>query len=287
MELRAFLCLAIDENAIVSASDSSVYGNQNAEDSGMVFHSDLDNTLIYSYKHEIGIHKKCVEIYQNREISYMTDVSITLLNQLRQKALFVPTTTRTVEQYQRIRLGEQPPEYALACNGGVLLVHGEKDMNWYEESRELLADCQTELRDAQKLLWTDENVNFEVRNIEELFVFTKSARPRQTIWRLQNYLAGSPLEVFSNGVKIYAVPKKLSKGEAVRRFRQKVQAGSVVAAGDSRFDISMLEEADLALAEYGLMGENIQGEHVVYLGEHGIFSDEALKYILSEGKDRC
>lgn len=247
----------------------------------MVFHSDLDNTLIYSYKHEIGLHKKCVEIYQNREISYMTDRSAALLKQVQKKALFVPTTTRTVEQYQRIRLGEQPPEYALVCNGGILLVQGKRDSDWYARSMELLADCREELKDAQRALETDGNVDFEVRNIEELFVFTKSSRPKQTICRLQNHLRGSRLEIFSNGAKVYAVPKKLSKGEAVRRFRQKIQAGTVAAAGDSRFDISMLEEADLALAEHGLIGERIRGEHVVYLGEDGIFSDEILKYILS------
>ena len=229
----------------------------------MVFHSDLDHTLIYSYKYDIGLHKRCVEIYQNREISYMTELSAELLNQVRKQVLFVPTTTRTTEQYQRICLGKQPPEYALVCNGGILL------------------ECKEALEEAQRVLEADENVNFEVRNIEALFVFTKSARPEQTICRLQDYLRGSPLEIFSNGVKVYAVPKKLSKGEAVRRFRQKVQAGTVAAAGDSRFDISMLEEADLALAEYGLRGERIQGEHVVYLGKNGIFSDELLKYMLA------
>lgn len=247
----------------------------------MVFHSDLDHTMIYSYKYNIGLHKRCVEIYQNREISYMTELSAELLNQVRKQVLFVPTTTRTAEQYQRICLGKQPPEYALVCNGGILLVQGERDLDWYAESRELVADCKEALEEAQRVLEADENVNFEVRNIEALFVFTKSARPEQTICRLQDYLRGSPLEIFSNGVKVYAVPKKLSKGEAVRRFRQKVQAGTVAAAGDSRFDISMLEEADLALAEYGLRGERIQGEHVVYLGENGVFSDELLKYMLT------
>ena len=29
-----------------------------------IVHTDLDNTLIYSYKHEIGGPKTCVEIYQ-------------------------------------------------------------------------------------------------------------------------------------------------------------------------------------------------------------------------------
>ena len=71
----------------------------------MVFCSDLDNTLIYSYKHEIGSDKKCVEIYQGREVSYMTNRSCELLRQVRERMLFVPTTTRTVEQYGRVTFG--------------------------------------------------------------------------------------------------------------------------------------------------------------------------------------
>ena len=37
----------------------------------IVFYSDLDNTLIYSYRREIGGKKRCVEVYQGREISFM------------------------------------------------------------------------------------------------------------------------------------------------------------------------------------------------------------------------
>lgn len=256
----------------------------------MVFHSDLDQTLIYSYKHEVGPDKRCVEVYQGREISFMTGRSAELLRQVREQAVFVPTTTRTVEQYQRIQW-EEPPEYALVCNGGILLAHGERDEGWYQESRELVVGCQKDLRDARKLLQGDQHVNFEIRDIEGLFVFTKSEEPKKTVGMLRENLEGSQLDVFSNGGKVYAVPKALTKGEAVRRFRRKVQDGLkaaggsrlgnsiVAAAGDSRFDISMLEEADVALADQRLKQERIQGGHVVYLGEKGIFSEEVLEYL--------
>lgn len=92
----------------------------------MVFHSDLDNTMIYSYKHDIGNEKRCVEIYQGREISYVTDRTHELLRQVQDRVLFVPTTTRTTEQYRRIDLGIGPVRYALTCNGGVLLVDGQR-----------------------------------------------------------------------------------------------------------------------------------------------------------------
>ena len=46
--------------------------------------TDLDNTLIYSYKHDIGIQKRNVEIYQGREISYITDKTYDLLKKVKE-----------------------------------------------------------------------------------------------------------------------------------------------------------------------------------------------------------
>jgi len=38
----------------------------------VVFNTDLDNTMIFSYKHDIGPEKRNVEIYEGREISFIT-----------------------------------------------------------------------------------------------------------------------------------------------------------------------------------------------------------------------
>lgn len=255
----------------------------------MVFHSDLDHTLIYSYKHEIGRKKRCVEMYQGREISFMTEYSFELLQKIRQQVIFVPTTTRTIEQYQRIDLGGEIPEYALVCNGGILLVQGQRDEEWYQESRRMIQNCQEDLHRAEEILQTDPDVDFEVRNIEQLFLFTKSVRPERTICRLKDQLEFSQVEVFSNGTKVYAVPEKLNKGQAVRRFRKKVQADLVAAAGDSRFDLPMLTEADLGLADWELRKEmeNIKkerGKKILCLGEEKIFSEDLLEYLQRIGK---
>ena len=51
----------------------------------ILFHCDLDNTLIYSYKHEIKTKKRCVEIYQGREVSFMTEATCRLLNKVKNK----------------------------------------------------------------------------------------------------------------------------------------------------------------------------------------------------------
>ena len=269
----------------------------------MVFYSDLDNTLIYSYKHDIGEEKRCVEIYQGREVSFMTERSYQLLQKVNEKSLFVPVTTRTVEQYRRIDFGICAPGYALACNGGILLVDGQKDMDWYRESREMAAGCQEELHKAQKLLEKDRDVDFEIRDIEQLFLFTKSAHPRQTDRKLQDALDPSLVDVFLNGKKVYVVPKILTKGNAVRRFQQRLweesQGGAgalpggytgpqqgkdgipcgTVAAGDSEFDIPMLLEADVALAPKEMQGRGIKKRRLFYMDHEKVFSDFVLHYV--------
>ena len=245
----------------------------------IVFNADMDNTIIYSYKHHIGERKHCAERYQGREIAFMTDRTAELLKELSRKILIVPTTTRTREQYERIDLGLGQMPYALVCNGGVLLVNGEEDKSWYDASREMIQDCQKELEKGERLLEEEENRCLEVRNIRKLFLFSKSSQPEATIQRLSERLDTSLVDVFSHGIKVYAVPKKLSKGNAIKRFREVVKADQVIAAGDSIFDISMLQYADIAMAPYGLeIGEKPSGE-LVRIKETTLFSEGLLEYL--------
>lgn len=246
----------------------------------IVFNTDLDNTMIYSYKHDIGEDKLCAEIYQGREISFITKRTGELLKLVNSEVLLVPTTTRTVEQYNRIDLGFGVPKFALACNGGVLLVDGTEDEEWYRESLSLISDCTDQLAAAEKILETDENRTLDVRSIRGLFVFTKSDEPLKSVEVLKSKLDVSRIDVFNNGVKVYVVPKKLSKGIAIERFRKKAGADFVIAAGDSEFDVSMLCGADLAIAPKELADMTELPENSYICGEDRIFSEKVLEKVL-------
>lgn len=247
----------------------------------IIFNSDLDNTLIYSYKRDIGEKKKCVEIYEGREISFMTDNSVSLLKQVVEKVVFVPTTTRTTEQYERITFATGVPRFALTCNGGVLLVDGKREENWYQESRELVRGYRRELESAVTLLEADENRSMEVRFIEELFVFTKSEKPDLTIAKLKERLDTGLVDVLENGVKVYVVPKNLTKGMAVERLRKRLKPECVIAAGDSEFDVSMLACADLAVVPEKLAKEYFIRKDKVVIDGRKIYADGLLEYLLS------
>ncbi len=218
----------------------------------MILTTDLDNTLIFSYKRDIGSVKRCVELYNGREISFITNKTYELLKKVKNKMLIVPVTTRTVEQYKRIDLGIGDFPYALVCNGGVMLRNGEEDIQWYKESTDRIADSIPELKKAVRLLEKDLDVCFEIRFIRELFVFTKSNTPAQTAQRLREQLDPDKAEVFTNGMKVYAVPNGLNKGTAVQRLKAFLGENMVIAAGDSEFDIPMLKSSDHAVCPSGL-----------------------------------
>lgn len=242
---------------------------------------DLDNTLIYSYKHPLSGRKRCVEIYHGREISFLTERTYQLLLKIEQLVRIIPVTTRTVEQYERIALGIGPLPYALVCNGGVLLVDGRQDAAWYERSLELVEDCRGELERAVRYLELEDNRIFEIRLINGLFVFTKCRFPQQTVQRMVKKLQLLHTDVFCNGEKVYVVPKVLNKGTAVQRFREYIKAEQVLAAGDSLFDIPMLEQADVAVAPYGCAWtENKLPGHIRVMPQEGVFSEFLLEFLL-------
>lgn len=247
-----------------------------------VFHGDLDNTLIYSCRHEIGEEKVSVELYEGREASFMTKRSLSLLKEVQKKALFVPVTTRTAEQYRRINFLTHAPDYALVCNGGILLQAGEEVAEWYEESLRLTEESRRELLRAEGFMEQDTDRMMEVRNIRRLFLFTKSSRPMETAARLKEVLDARLVKIFTNGKKVYALPEGLDKGTAVRRFRDYIKTDYMLAAGDSEFDIPMLAAADRAYAPKDLMGRCSFDVHVSGIAGKGVFSDVFLERVLAD-----
>ena len=245
--------------------------------------TDLDNTIIYSYKHDIGNEKMNVELYKEREISFITKQTFELLKKVKEEFLVIPTSTRTIEQYERINLKIGTFKYALVCNGSVLLVDGKKDKDWYEESLRLAKPSNLEVKKALEYLENDKRRTFELRYIEDLFVFTKCYKSETVVNELREYLDKNLVNVFNNKEKVYVLPTSLSKGKAIERLRKYLKAEFIIAAGDSEFDISMVEAADVGLVPYGFKSEfNIKSD-ICEMGKEGLFSEQLLRKCLQHG----
>lgn len=244
------------------------------------FCSDLDNTLIYSYRREIGNDKVLVEMTGQKELSYMTSNSYQMLKKISRKYQFVPVTTRSLNQYQRIKFGEDVRiRYALAANGGILLENGKVNENWLKTSKEMVQDSKKEMKLGILLLAQDPNLCFEVREVDQLFVFTKSNDAGKTVSFLKEHLDENKVYIDRNGLKVYIFPKVLDKGNALRRFHQMIGLENpIIAAGDSEFDIPMLKYAKVGLAPGEL---EIQDYPSVFKFNRETFSDDLLNYVLN------
>ncbi len=248
----------------------------------MILFTDLDNTLIYSYKHDIGTEKRKVELCQGREISYLTEHTFALLKEIKEKVLIVPTTTRTIEQYERIDFGLGGFKFALTVNGGILLIDGKSDENWYKDSLEEITESREELERSFEMLDKDTRRSFELRFINDLFVFTKCEEAESVTAELKSVLDGGLVDVFSNGEKVYILPKKLNKGRAVERFMKYLYETGSIAAGDSEFDVSMLKAAGLGIAPAGFrdrFGIAADGNEILEMPSDRLFSEAFLEEI--------
>ncbi|MGW4028180.1 HAD family hydrolase [Streptomyces sp. NPDC004838] len=252
--------------------------------------SDLDRTLIYSAG---ALHLTtpdaesprllCVEVYQSKPLSYLTETAAGLLPRLAAETVFVPTTTRTREQYGRIRLPGPAPRFAVCANGGHILVDGVSDPHWRRRVAARLADeCASldEVR-AHLIAVADPAWLLKERVAEELFAYLvvdRALLPEDWLKELADWADGRGWSVSLQGRKVYAVPKPLTKSAAVREVAHRAGTDRILAAGDSLLDADLLEAADRGwrpghgeLADVGW-----SAPHVVSLEERGVAAGEEI-----------
>ncbi|MER6146276.1 HAD family hydrolase [Streptomyces sparsogenes] len=252
--------------------------------------SDLDRTLIYSAA-ALSLRMPdaeaprllCVEVYGHQPLSYMTETAAGLLTGLAHTSVFVPTTTRTREQYGRIRLPGPAPRFAICANGGHLLVDGESDPEWQASVRDRLdAACAPlgEVR-AHLLRTADPAWLLKERVAEDLFAYLVVERallPGNYVKELAEWAEERGWTVSLQGRKIYAVPKPLTKSAAVAEVARRTGAGEVLGAGDSLLDADLLLAADRAWRPgHGeLADEGWTAPHVTALPERGVAAGEEI-----------
>lgn len=252
--------------------------------------SDLDRTLIYSagalaltVPDERAPRLLCVEVYEGRPLSFMTETAAGLLGDLASTALFVPATTRTREQYLRVRLPGPAPAYAVCANGGHLLVDGVADQDWHRQVTGRLAEECAPLDEVREHLLRTADPAWvrKHRTAEDLFAYLVVERellPEQWVKELVAWAGQRGWKVSLQGRKVYAVPGPLTKGAAVRELARRTGAGLVLGAGDALLDADLLLAVDRGwrpghgeLAETGWTAPGISA-----LPERGVLAGERI-----------
>ncbi|MEU8676168.1 HAD family hydrolase [Streptomyces sp. NPDC048560] len=264
--------------------------------------SDLDRTLIYSAA-ALGLPMPdaeaprllCVEIYGHKPLSYVTETAGALLEALGGSTVFVPTTTRTREQYHRIHLPGPAARYAICANGGHILVDGVSDRDWQRQVAARLADECASLAEvrAHLVAAADPAWLLKERIAEDLFAYLvveRSLLPEGWVKELADWADGRGWTVSLQGRKIYAVPKPLTKSAAMYEVARRCGASLTLAAGDSLLDADLLVAADRSwrpghgeLADSGWTAPNVE-----VLGETGVAAGEEIlrRFIGAAGEER-
>lgn len=237
----------------------------------MIICIDLDRTLIYSadaldLPTVEAPRLRCVEVYRGAPLSYLTEAAAELLRDLHRRATVVPATTRTPAQLARVRLPGPPPRYAIASNGGHLLVDGTPERAWTARTAARLAGCAPLAEVEGHLHAAAGPFVRALRTASGLFVCAvvdREAVPEGWVDALAAWCAPRGWAVSLQGRKVYAVPRPLTKSAAATEIRDR-HGGPLLAAGDSWLDADLLDVADAAirpahgeLAEAGFIRDHL------------------------------
>lgn len=220
---------------------------------------DLDRTLIYSansMKLEVRDRDApglvVAEVYEGVPLSFMTRVAEELLHKLAQEAIFIPVTTRTMQQFHRVRMPGRGKGYAVTTNGAVILHKGEPDHEWTNHIQTTMAaNCAPlpEVLDHVTRPGTTEAI-LRVRTAESVFVYSivdRELLSAQYLEELTGWCKERGWNTSLQGRKLYCVPSPVTKESAVSEIRRRIPVDILVAAGDSKLDAGILELADKAI----------------------------------------
>ncbi|MDR0879222.1 MAG: hypothetical protein LBN09_00800 [Clostridioides sp.] len=249
----------------------------------MLVFSDLDRSVIYSKRFiaegKDGIVDENylnIEMYEGKEISFISKITIDYIRQIGKLGYFVPTTTRTVEQFKRIdfsRFGINFP-WAITTNGGIVLENGEESQEWKEIVRKNLKESESienVVEEFKKLNFTIGETqknsvakgNFKTSKIkgiakrnhgcdigikkfriaEDKFFYLVVDPDEFDIQRMSGFIKILPTlgwKYYVNGRKVYFTPEKLTKEKAIEFVSDKIGISEHNAIGDSIMDFGML-----------------------------------------------
>ncbi|SED12921.1 HAD family hydrolase [Rhodococcus koreensis] len=234
--------------------------------------TDLDRTMIYSRAAmELAVTESdvaerpgdenllCVEVYDGKPLSYVTSAAEAMLRTLTASAVVVPTTTRTVAQFERIDLPGAPWRYAITTNGGNILVDGVPDAGWRSGVDIAIADGGASLVEvgAELSRRIDDSWVRSSRVADELFsylVVDLDAMPAGFVEEWNDWCVDRGWGASRQGHKIYTMPDAVCKSRAVAEVRSRLvddgvlePEAPVLAAGDGALDANMLSAADAAI----------------------------------------
>lgn len=206
-------------------------------------------------RYESSSDYKAIECHHGKDISFISKQTATNLALIYGKMVFIPVTTRSLEQYQRLTLFRECliPRYAVISNGGIILKNGEPIEEWslmMKEQLKSIASLDFMLKRIEQLPFY--KMMSRVETIDHLFISFTIQDDRDNTLDISQLL-DSEIEDFGWKVavsdrKVYLIPRPINKWKAIRFLQKKLQFDSIFSAGDSSLDLEMLLHSNYSVA---------------------------------------
>lgn len=203
----------------------------------MYFISDLDKTLIFSGYQE-GI---CVEKYNDRNITFMTQNGFNLLQEVLQNVVFIPCTMRNLHQTLRIDfIFKYNPKYMICTNGCEIYINGKLDKNWENIVRKKI--LVEEILNLQKQV---DNLRLkhliENRSVSDFFLALKfNTTHLDEELKILRQIIPNTYNIQQDKHKIFLLNKSIDKSNAINYLKENyLIEDKIVVAGDSKADENM------------------------------------------------
>lgn len=202
----------------------------------MYLFSDLDKTLIFAGYPE----EKCVEQYQERNITFMTEKAHTLLEEVLNSLTFIPCTMRSLTQTNRIYfIRDYKPKYMICTNGAEIFIDGKLDTNWEKLMRERISEEKT--LEIQKLIDSLGLDLIENRNVNGFYLALKfKTNKLDNEMKIISEILPDDYVIQQDKIKIFVLPKTINKAFAITYLKDTyLDKKEILVAGDSNADEAM------------------------------------------------
>lgn len=237
--------------------------------------TDLDRTIIHSKNPSFT----CVEKYNGREITFMTDKAIEILDDLlsRKDFVFVPCTMRKFHQTMRVDfISEYKPKYMICENGAQIYVDGELDEEWEAHMRTIVNPSKVE-NGIEKI----KSLNFNFRdllNIDGFYIAISfhNENDANDAYESIASMFENPFNTIQVGRKIFVIHNMIDKVYAVEYLVKKYNIGRFITSGDSEADERFTTLGDAILPRHA----SFRHWDAAVTGKTGIYSTEdILNYV--------
>ncbi|SDH49155.1 hypothetical protein [Microbacterium sp. 77mftsu3.1] len=214
---------------------------------------DLDGNLIYSGR-RVANPEGLVIAQANAGVpkAWMTPTAARGLQEIRERAVFVPTTTRSLEQYQRVSLPGGADQVAIIANGARLIIDGVEDSEWAQARLDPswgASPAATVIGTFDRVLgeasWYAKSENYDS-------IISVSANPGQpfpdaALETVTDIATDHGYTVYLRGNKASVFPSHITKEAAAEEIRTRLGLTRTIAAGDFHHDTGIMTWADDAI----------------------------------------